>query len=50
MISHAMVQIRQYCDCGLLLTPQGVWYYNDVEDLIAAYEASNEDTKRVNAL
>jgi len=50
MISHAMGQIRQYCDCGLLLTPQGVWYYNDVEDLIAAYEASNEDTKRVNAL
>lgn len=37
LISHSMAKIREYCDCGLLLTPQGVWYYDDVEDLIAAY-------------
>ena len=40
MVSHSMSQIRAYCDCGLLLTPGGIWYYDAVEDLIAAYSES----------
>lgn len=38
MISHSMSQIRQYCDCGMLLTPDGAWYFDDVEELIAQYQ------------
>ncbi|WEX10244.1 ABC transporter ATP-binding protein [Chelativorans sp. AA-79] len=42
MVSHAMNQIREYCDCGLLLSPEGVWYFDDVNDAIGAYAASNK--------
>lgn len=39
MISHSMSQIREYCDCGLLLGLKGVWYFDDIEELIAQYQA-----------
>jgi len=42
MISHAMNQIREYCHCGLLLSSEGAWYFDDVNDLIRAYESSNK--------
>ncbi|WP_173931553.1 ABC transporter ATP-binding protein [Chelativorans sp. Marseille-P2723] len=38
MVSHAMAQIREYCDCGLLVSRQGIWYFDNIEDLIAAYQ------------
>lgn len=38
MISHSMSQIRDYCDCGILLTPAGVSNFDDVDDLIAMYQ------------
>ncbi|WP_134497412.1 ABC transporter ATP-binding protein [Microvirga pakistanensis] len=38
MISHAMDQIREFCDCGLLLSPQGVWYFDQIEKLVDAYQ------------
>lgn len=37
MVSHSMSQIREYCDCGLLLTPKGIWYHDNIEDLISDY-------------
>ena len=40
MISHSMSLIRDYCDCGLLLSQQGAWYFDTVDDLIAAYQAA----------
>lgn len=46
MISHGMGQIREYCDCGLLLTTEGVWYYDDIESLIAAYTSDVKPAKR----
>lgn len=46
MVSHSMSQIRTYCDCGLLLTRGGIWYYAAVEDLIAAYSESMTRTAR----
>jgi len=42
MISHAMNQILEYCQCGLLISPEGVWYFDDVRDLVRAYETSNK--------
>lgn len=38
MISHSERAIRSYCDCGLLLGRDGVYYYDDVNDLIADYK------------
>lgn len=48
MISHSMGQIRDFCDSGLLLTRQGARYFDDVEALIAQYQAlvRREDTPR----
>lgn len=37
MASHSMNHVRELCDCGLLLTADGVWFFDDVEDLISAY-------------
>lgn len=38
MISHSEGAIRDYCDCGLLLGRDGVYYYDDVNELIADYK------------
>lgn len=38
MVSHSMSIIRSYCDCGLLMTENGILYFDDVEDLIAGYK------------
>lgn len=38
MISHSETAIRSYCDCGLLLAPDGVYFYDDVNTLIADYK------------
>lgn len=40
MISHSTSTIRDYCNCGLLLEPGRVRFFEDVEDLIAAYKVS----------
>jgi capsular polysaccharide transport system ATP-binding protein len=37
MVSHSAVTIKEYCDCGLLLNNGGVTFYDDVTDLINAY-------------
>lgn len=39
MISHTAQALKSYCDCGLLMTPAGVTYYEDLDDLIGAYKA-----------
>ena len=41
MISHAANTIKQYCDCGLLLEGYQIMYFEDVDDLLAAYESLN---------
>lgn len=40
MVSHSMETIKSYCDCGLLLTHEGLSYHDDVESLLAAYKES----------
>lgn len=40
MISHSPTTIRSYCDCGLLVTRDGITYHDDVGDLLQAYSAS----------
>ncbi|MBT9382897.1 ABC transporter ATP-binding protein [Pseudooceanicola sp. CBS1P-1] len=37
MISHSVNEIRNYCNCGLFLTRQGIRFYEDVEALIEDY-------------
>ena len=37
MVSHSMSKIRQYCDNGLLLSEQAVWYFDDIDELASAY-------------
>lgn len=44
LVSHSMGKIREYCDCGLLMMPDGIWYYDELEDLIAAYSERIEAT------
>ncbi|VGO17411.1 Polysialic acid transport ATP-binding protein KpsT [Pontiella desulfatans] len=39
MVSHSMETIKSYCDCGLLLSPGGLEYHDDVDSLLAAYKA-----------
>lgn len=40
MISHSAATIKSYCDCGLFLTNQGVFFYEDVDHLIDDYKKS----------
>lgn len=40
MISHSASAIKTYCDCGLYLTDDGVFFYEDVDQLIADYKRS----------
>ena len=40
MISHSPAQIAEFCDCGLLLTAQGVLYFDEIPALIAAYRGA----------
>lgn len=37
MISHSMSQLREYCQCGLLLTSESISYYEDINALISDY-------------
>jgi len=39
MVSHSMGHVRELCDCGLLLSSKGVWFFDDVDALIHAYTA-----------
>jgi capsular polysaccharide transport system ATP-binding protein len=41
MISHSMNTIRQYCDCGLLLEGHQIRFFDNIDDLIAAYDEVN---------
>jgi len=40
MISHSASAIRSYCDCGLLMTEGEVYFYEEVDHLIASYKKS----------
>lgn len=40
MVSHSAGDIKSYCDCGLFLARDGVYFYDDVDDLIKDYKAS----------
>lgn len=44
MISHSMNQLRDYCDCGLLLTTEGAWYYDSIDGLVGAYQEMMDAT------
>ncbi len=37
MASHSAQLVKTYCDCGLLLTEEGIEYHDDVESLLSAY-------------
>lgn len=38
MISHSVSAIKSYCDCGLLMTRNGVFFYDEIDALITAYK------------
>lgn len=40
MVSHSQETIKSYCDCGLLLTHEGLSYHDDVPSLLRAYNES----------
>ena len=44
MVSHSAPTIKEYCDCGLLLENGGVSFFANINDLLAAYKASNLKT------
>lgn len=37
MISHSSETLKAYCDCGLLLAPDGVFYFDTIDALINEY-------------
>lgn len=37
LVSHSASLIREYCDCGLLMTPEGITYHDDVDSFVKAY-------------
>lgn len=41
MISHSPGTIKQYCDCGLLLEKDRIRFFDEVNDLLAAYTEIN---------
>lgn len=41
MISHSASTIKQYCDCGLLLEGHQIRYFDNVDDLLVAYQSLN---------
>lgn len=43
MISHSASSIRSYCDCGLLMTRDGVFFYDEIDLLITAYKEALRD-------
>lgn len=42
MVSHSMSHVRELCQCGLLLSPNGLWFFNEIEDLVNAYNALHQ--------
>lgn len=42
MISHSAGTIKQYCNCGLLLEGNQIRFFDDVDDLLAAYKEINK--------
>lgn len=42
MISHSKEQIRSYCDCGILMTKEGIVFYDDIEALIRAQNSTKK--------
>lgn len=38
MASHSKNLIKEYCDCGILISKSGVSFYDSVDELITAYE------------
>lgn len=41
MVSHAKGTIKEYCDCGLIIDAGIVTYFDDVDDLLTAYQDLN---------
>ena len=37
MASHSMATLKAYCDCGLLLSKNGIFFYSDIDDLTKEY-------------
>lgn len=37
MISHSGATLKSYCDCGLLLAPEGVFFFDDIDDMLRDY-------------
>lgn len=37
MVSHSMSQVKEYCQCGLVLAADGISYYDDIDALVSDY-------------
>lgn len=42
MISHSPTTIKDYCDCGLLLEGDRIRFFDQIDDLLAAYKELNQ--------
>ncbi len=42
MVSHSMQNLREYCDCAVLINAGKVWFCDDLETGIAKYEDLNK--------
>ncbi len=39
MISHSKNTIKDYCDCGIFLSPSQLLFFDDIDDLVKYYQA-----------
>ncbi|MEM1312982.1 MAG: ABC transporter ATP-binding protein [Pseudomonadota bacterium] len=46
MVSHSMNQLRQYCDCGIVLEDGRLEVYDDLEDAIAVHLRNMDPEER----
>ena len=45
MVSHELDQIREFCTSAIIIEDGKLFYYNDLEEAISAYEGSGEKHK-----
>lgn len=39
MISHSEATIKSFCDCGLLMSDEGIFFFDKIEDLLKEYKS-----------
>lgn len=42
MVSHSIPALREYCDCGLVISDARAVFYDDLDEAVAVYRAQNQ--------